>query len=75
VSQSGISSFLHHIKLTFKKRVYTQRNKIGPTSPRPVRRCGKNSNLDPKKLVFIDGDRCHHQDDPVLWQAPQGKRS
>src|SRR5713226_2927274 len=43
VSQSGISRFLHHIKLTFKKRVYTQPNKIGPTSPRPVRRCGKNS--------------------------------
>jgi len=43
VSQSGISRFLHHIKLTFKKRVYTQPNKIGPTSPRPARRCGKNS--------------------------------
>ena len=42
VSQSGISRFLHHIKLTFKKRVYTQPNKIGPTSPRPVRPCGKN---------------------------------
>jgi hypothetical protein len=43
VSQSGISRFLHHIRLTFKKRVYTQPNKIGPTSPRPVRRCGKSS--------------------------------
>ena len=43
VSQSGISRFLHHIKLTFKKRAYTQPNKIGPTSPRPARRCGKNS--------------------------------
>ena len=31
------------LKLTFKKRVYTQPNKIGPTSPRPVRPCGENS--------------------------------
>src|SRR6516164_10566532 len=43
VSQSGISRFLHHINLTFKKKAYTQPNKIGPTSPRPVRPCGKNS--------------------------------
>jgi len=43
VSQSGISRFLHHINLTFKKKVYTRRNKIGPTSPRLVRPCGKNS--------------------------------
>ena len=42
VSQSGISRFLHHINLT-KKKAYTQPNKIGPTSPRPVRPCGKNS--------------------------------
>jgi transposase len=43
VSQSAISRFLHHIKLTFKKKFYTQPNKIGQTSPRPARRCGKNS--------------------------------
>jgi transposase len=43
VSQSAISRFLHHINLTFKKKTYTRRNKIGPTLPRPVRRCGKNS--------------------------------
>jgi transposase len=42
VSQSGISRFLHHINLTFKKKAYTRRNKIGPTLPRPVRPCGKN---------------------------------
>src|SRR6266849_8677146 len=42
VSQSGISRFLHHINLTFKKKVYTRPNKIGPMSPRPVRPCGKN---------------------------------
>ena len=42
VSQSGIFRFLNHIKLTFKN-VYTQLNKIGPTSPRPGRRYGKNS--------------------------------
>jgi transposase len=43
VSLSGISRFLHHIKLTFKKRVSTQPNRIAPTSPPPVRRCGNNS--------------------------------
>jgi transposase len=43
VSQSAISRFLHHINLTFKKKAYTRRNKIGPTSPPPVRPCGKNS--------------------------------
>src|SRR5271166_712968 len=26
-----------------KKKAYTRRNKIGPTSPLPVRPCGKNS--------------------------------
>jgi transposase len=41
--KAGISRFLHHINLTFKKKVYTRRNKIGPTSPRLVRPCGKNS--------------------------------
>src|ERR1700680_3355373 len=43
VSPSGISRFLHHINLTFKKKAYTRRNKIGPTSPRPVRACGTHS--------------------------------
>jgi len=43
VSQSGISRFLHHINLTFKKRAYTQPNKIAPTSLQRVRPCGKNS--------------------------------
>lgn len=43
VSQSGISRFLYHINLTFKKKAYTRQNKIGPTLPRPVRPCGKNS--------------------------------
>src|SRR5271169_2233589 len=37
VSQSAIYRFLHHINLTFKKKAYTRRNKIGPTLPRPVR--------------------------------------
>jgi transposase len=43
VSQSGISRFLHHIRLTFKKKFYTQPNKIGRTLPRPARPCGKNN--------------------------------
>src|SRR5580704_11524643 len=43
VSQSAISRFLHHINVTFKKKAYTRRNKIGPTLPRPVRPCEKNS--------------------------------
>src|SRR5215469_4153328 len=43
VSHSAISRFLHHIKLTFKKRLYTQPNKIGRMSPRPVKPCRKSS--------------------------------
>jgi transposase len=43
VSHSAISRFLHHIKLTFKKRLYTQPNKIGQMSPRPVKPCRKSS--------------------------------
>ena len=43
VSQSAISRFLHHINMTFKKKAYTRRNKIGPTLPRPVMPCEKNS--------------------------------
>src|SRR5580658_5698583 len=43
VSQSAISRFLHHINMTFKKKAYTRRNKNGPTLPRPVRPCEKNS--------------------------------
>ncbi len=43
VSQSGIFRFLYHIDLIFKKKVYTQLNKIGPTSLRPAKPYEKNS--------------------------------
>jgi len=43
VSPSAISRFLRHIKLTFKKKAFTQPNRIGPMLPRPAGRCGKNS--------------------------------
>ena len=43
VSKSAISRFLHHLKLTFKKRAYTRRSRIGKTSPPLVRRCGNYS--------------------------------
>jgi transposase len=43
VSKSAISRFLHHLNLTFKKRAYTPRSKIGKTSSRLVRPCGKHS--------------------------------
>ena len=43
VSQSGISRFLYHINLIFKKKAYTQLNKIGRTSPRPAKPYEKNS--------------------------------
>ena len=43
VSKSAISRFLHHLNLTFKKRAYTRRSKIGKTSPRLERPCGKHS--------------------------------
>jgi transposase len=43
VSLSAISRFLHHLNLTFKKRVYTPRNKIARMPRRLVRPCGKHS--------------------------------
>src|SRR5215471_1984994 len=43
VSQSAIFRFLRHLRLPFKKRVSTRPNKIGRTSPPPVRPCGKHS--------------------------------
>ena len=43
VSKSAISRFLHHLNLTFKKRAYTPRSKIGKTSSPLVRPCGKHS--------------------------------
>src|SRR6202167_1694057 len=43
VSQSAISRFLHHINMSFKKKHTRGGNKIGPTLPRPVRPCEKNS--------------------------------
>ncbi len=43
ISQSAISRFLHHLKLTLKKRAFTLRNRIDLTSRPPARPCGKNS--------------------------------
>jgi transposase len=42
VSQSGISRFLRHINLTFKKKSLHAAEQDRPESPRPARRCGKN---------------------------------
>ena len=43
VSQSAIFRFLRHLNLSYKKKSFTPPNKIGRTSPRRVRLCGRNS--------------------------------
>jgi putative transposase len=43
VSKSAISRFLHHLNLTFRKRAYTPRSKIGKTLSQLVRPCGKHN--------------------------------
>ena len=45
VGKSSISRFLHHLKLSFKKKVCAPPSRTGPTSPPHVRPC-KSSNRD-----------------------------
>jgi transposase len=55
VSQSGIFRFLHHIKLTFKKKSLHAAEQDRPdvaAARKALRK--KQPTLDPKKLVFID---------------------
>jgi transposase len=43
VGKSSVSRFLHHLKLTFKKKVCGRRSRIARTSPPNVGRCNGDS--------------------------------
>src|SRR5258708_5446073 len=54
VSQSGISRFLHHINLTFKKSVHAaEQDRPDVAAARKALR-KEQLTLDPKQLIFID---------------------
>lgn len=75
VSQSGISRFLHHIKLTFKKKSLHAAEQDRPDVAAARKALQKEqSTLDPKKLVFIDETAATTKMTRLYGRAPQGKR-
>lgn len=75
VSQSGISRFLHHIKLTFKKKSLHAAEQDRPDVAAAREALQKEqSTLDPKKLVFIDETAATTKMTRLYGRAPQGKR-
>jgi transposase len=75
VSQSGISRFLHHIKLTFKKKSLhaAEQDRSDVAAARNALR-EEQLILDPKKLVFIDETAATTKMTRLYGRAPQGKR-
>jgi transposase len=75
VSQSGISRFLHHIKLTFKKKSLHAAEQDRPDVAAARKALQKEqSTLDPKKLVFIDETAATTKMTRLYGRTPQGKR-
>ena len=75
VSQSGISRFLHHIKLTFKKKSIHAAEQDRPDVAAARKALRKEQpTLDPKKLVFIDETAATTKMTRLYGRAPQGKR-
>src|SRR6516162_5719097 len=74
VSQSGISRFLHHINLTFKKSIHaSEQDRPDVAAARKALR-KEQLTLDPKKLVFIDETAATTNMTRLYGRAPQGKR-
>src|SRR6202795_4880923 len=74
VSQSGISRFLRHIKLTFKKFLHAaEQDRPDVAAARKALR-KEQPTLDPKKLVFIDETAATTKMTRLYGRAPQGKR-
>src|ERR1700687_3077530 len=75
VSQSGISRFLHHINLTFKKKSLhaAEQDRPDVAAARTALR-KEQSTLDPKQLVFIDETAATTKMTRLYGRAPQGKR-
>ena len=75
VSQSGISRFLHHIKLTFKKKSLHAAEQDRPDVAAARKALRKEQpTLDPKQLVFIDETAATTKMTRFYGRAPQGKR-
>src|SRR6266436_5493233 len=74
VSQSGISRFLHHINLTFKKSVHAaEQDRPDVAAARKALR-KEQLTLDPKQLIFIDETAATTKMTRLYGRAPQGKR-
>jgi transposase len=75
VSQSGISRFLRHINLTFKKKVLHAAEQDRPDVAAARRALRKEQKiLDPKQLVFIDETGATTKMTRLYGRAPRGKR-
>ena len=75
VSQSGISRFLHHINLTFKKKSVHAAEQDRPDVAAARKALRKQQpTLDPKQLVFIDETAATTKMTRLYGRAPQGKR-
>src|SRR5271155_2141014 len=75
VSQSGISRFLHHLKLTFKKKSIHAAEQDRPDVAAARKALRKEQlTLDPKNLVFIDETAATTKMTRLYGRAPQGKR-
>src|ERR1700674_583533 len=75
VSQSGISRFLRHINLTFKKKSVHAAEQDRPDVAAARKALRKEQlPLDPKQLVFIDETAATTKMTRLYGRAPQGKR-
>jgi transposase len=75
VSQSGISRFLRHINLTFKKKSLHAAEQDRPDVAAAREALRKEQEiLDPKQLVFIDETAATTKMTRLYGRAPQGKR-
>lgn len=75
VSQSGISRFLHHINLTFKKKSLHAAEQERPDVAKARKALRREQlTLDPKQLVFIDETAATTKMTRLYGRAPQGKR-
>ena len=75
VSQSGISRFLRHINVTFKKKVLHAAEQDRPDVAAARKALRKEQKiLDPKQLVFIDETAATTKMTRLYGRAPQGKR-
>src|SRR5215475_14053724 len=75
VSQSGISRFLRHINVTFKKKVLHAAEQDRPDVAAARKALRKEQKiLDPIQLVFIDETAATSKMTRLYGRAPQGKR-